>query len=474
MRQRSWRTFEDPDETAIFQAFSGSLRVAEILLLRAAMRASHLLLLAASSLAVVSGCSSSSTSSPSDPTKPSNDGAVVASQQSRIMQPNVPASDATALRDGNTAFAADLYQVLRADPDWKDKNVFFSPYSISLALAMAYAGAHGNTETQMASAMHYTLPQAQLHPALNALDLALSSRGQGAKGDDGKAFRLRVTNSMWGAPQDTFAPSYLDTIAQNYGAGIRLTDFAANPEAARGTINTWVDQQTEDRIKELLPAGSIDDSTRLVLVNAIYFNAAWQTPFEKAVTRAGTFHGLAGDSAAELMSQGGDLAYAKGDGWQAVSLPYDGNELSFVAVLPDQFGSFETAFSAEQATAIASSLASTPVELQLPKFKIEGASFSLRKALVARGMTDIFDEAKADLSGITHTEPLHVSDVIHQAFVSVDEAGTEAAAATAVIAVGGTSVHPDPIQVTMDRPFVFFVRDNATGAILFLGRVVKI
>lgn len=450
-------------------------RVAEILLVRAVMRASHLLLVAASSLAVLAGCSSSSTSSsPSAPTTPSNDGAVVASQQSRIMQPNVPAADATALRDGNTAFAADLYQVLRADPDWQGKNVFFSPYSISLALAMTYAGAHGNTETQMASAMHYTLPQAQLHPALDALDLALSSRGQGAVGDDGKAFRLRVTNSMWGAPQDTFTPAYLDTIAQNYGAGIRLTDFAANPEAARGTINTWVDQQTEDRIKELLPAGSIDDSTRLVLVNAIYFNAAWQTPFEKAVTRAGTFHGLAGDTAAELMSQGGELGYAKGDGWQAVSLPYDGNELSFVAVLPDQFGSFESAFSAEQATTIASSLTSTAVELQLPKFKIEGASFSLRKALVARGMTDIFDEAKADLSGITATERLHVSDVIHQAFVSVDEAGTEAAAATAVVAVGGASVQSDPIPVTMDHPFVFFVRDNATGAILFLGRVVKI
>ena len=145
------------------------------------------------------------------------------------MQPIVSDADATALRDGNTAFAADLYETLRSDPDWQGKNVFFSPYSISLALAMAYAGAHGTTESQMATAMHYTLPQAKLDPALDA-DSALASRGQGAKGDDGKAFRLRVTNSMWGAPQTTFAPTYLDTIAQNYGAGIRLTDFAANPE----------------------------------------------------------------------------------------------------------------------------------------------------------------------------------------------------------------------------------------------------
>jgi serpin B len=449
--------------------------LAEILLWPPAMRATHRLFLAAStSLAVLAGCSASSTS-PSDPSKPStpsDDGTVVASQQSRIMQPSVPDADATALRDGNTAFAADLYQTLRSDPDWQGKNVFFSPYSISLALAMAYAGAHGNTETQMASAMHYTLPQAKLHPALDALDLALASRGQGAKGDDGKAFRLRVTNSMWGAPQTTFAPAYLDTIAQNYGAGIRLTDFAANPEAARGTINSWVDKETDDRIKELLPVGSIDEATRLVLVNAIYFNAAWQTPFEKALTQAGTFHGIGGDSPAQLMRQGGELAYAKGTGWQAVSLPYDGNELSFIAVLPDQFSAFESAFSAEQASSIASSLASKPVELELPKFKIEGASFSLKKALVARGMTDAFDDTKADLSGITATERLHVSDVVHQAFVSVDEAGTEAAAATAVVSAGTAAPTDPPVKLTIDRPFVFFVRDNATGAILFLGRVV--
>ena len=451
----------------------GDAALAEILLWPPAMRATHRLFLAAStSLAVLAGCSASSTSSDPKPTTPFGDGSVVASQQSRIMQPSVSDADATALRDGNTAFAADLYQTLRSDPDWQGKNVFFSPYSISLALAMAYAGAHGNTETQMASAMHYTLPQAKLHPALDALDLALASRGQGAKGDDGKAFRLRVTNSMWGAPQTTFAPTYLDTIAQNYGAGIRLTDFAANPEAARGTINSWVDKETEDRIKELLPMGSIDQSTRLVLVNAIYFNAAWQTPFEKALTQAGTFHGLGGDAPEQLMRQGGELAYAKGTGWQAVSLPYDGDELSFIAVLPDQFSAFESAFSAEQASSIASSLNSVPVDLELPKFKIDGASFSLKKALVARGMTDAFDDTKADLSGITATERLHVSDVVHQAFVSVDEAGTEAAAATAVISAG-TAAHTDPpVKLTLDHPFVFFVRDNATGAILFLGRVV--
>jgi serpin B len=390
------------------------------------------------------------------------------------MTPNVPAADASALRDGNTAFATDLYQTLRTDPKSANKNLFFSPYSISLALAMAYGGANGDTATQMAKTLHYTLPAARLHPAFDALDLALSSRGKDAKGDDGKAFRLSVTNSMWGSPQTKFASPYLDTLAENYGAGIRVTDFAADPEAARVTINKWVDTETEDRIKELLGVGTIDADTRLVLVNAIYFNAAWAAPFTPQSTQAGTFHGLAGDTAAQLMVSSGELAYAKGDGYQAVSLPYDGNELSFVAVLPDQFGAFESAFSSDQAKSIADGLVSTNVNLQLPKFKIEGASFSLKDALQKQGMVDAFDPAKADLSGITTSEKLFVSDVIHQAFVSVDEAGTEAAAATAVVIAGGAVAPEKVINLTLDHSFLFFIRDNATGAILFLGRVVTV
>jgi serpin B len=434
------------------------------------MRATTLLVLAASSLAFAAACTSS-TSAPS--TKAPDGASVVASQQSRVTQPNVPAADAAALGDGNAAFATDLYQTLRADPAFAGKNLFFSPHSISLALAMTYAGANGATATQMASALHYTLPQARLHPAFDALDLALSSRGQGASAADGKAFRLRVTNSIWGAPQTSFAAPFLDTLAESYGAGIRLTDFSADPEAARGAINSWVDTQTEDRIKELLPRGTVDASTRTVLVNAIYFNAAWASPFESQLTKAGTFHGLAGDSAVQLMQRGGSMQYAKGAGWQAVSLPYSGNELSFVAVLPDQLDAFETAFSADQAKAIATSLAYTDVALELPRFKIEGSSFSLKTALVGRGMVDAFVPGKADFSGMAASERLWISDVIHQAFVSVDEAGTEAAAATAVVLVG-EGAPQKVVELALDRPFVFFVRDNATGAILFLGRVVSV
>ena len=429
------------------------------------MRASSLLaLVAVSSLTALAGCSSSDSSSSDEPT-------LVASDKQRLTSPSIPDADATALQDGNTAFAADFYKELAANPDSAGKNIFFSPYSISLALAMTYAGATDNTATQMASALHYTLPQSQLHNAFDGLDLALTSRGQNAKGDDGQPFRLKVTNSMWGAPQLTFGAPFLDTLAQDYGAGIRLTDFTKDPDAARGTINKWVDTQTEDRIKELLQPGTITRDTRFVLVNAIYFNAAWKTPFDKQFTQNGTFHAPSGDVSAPLMTQSGGMLYAKGDGYQAVSLPYDGDELSFVAVLPDSLSAFETAFSADQAKNIASSLSSKEVNLQLPKFKIDGGSLSLKTELAARGMTDAFDPLKASFTGISTQEQLSISDVIHQAFVSVDEAGTEATAATAVIGVGGTAAPVDVVNLTLDKPFVFFVRDNATGAILFLGRV---
>ena len=431
------------------------------------MRASFLLaLVAASSLAVITGCSSKDSSPGADSDPP-----IVASDKQRLTSPTIPDADATSLRDGNTAFATDFYKQLAADPDRAGKNMFFSPYSISLALATTYAGAQGDTATQMASALHFSLPQAQLHNAFDGLDLALTSRGESAKGDDGQPFRLKVTNSLWGAPQLTFQPPFLDTLALDYGAGIRLTDFTKDPESARGTINTWVDTQTEDRIKQLLGPGTITPDTRFVLVNAIYFNAAWKAPFEKTSTHDGTFHAPAGDVTASMMSHSGGLAYAKGDGYQAVSLPYDGDELSFIAVLPDSLSSFESALSADQAKSIAGSLAPKEVNLQMPKFKIAGDSISLKKQLAARGMVDAFDDAKANFTGISKSEQLSISDVIHQAFVSVDEAGTEAAAATAVVGVGGTAAPVDSVNLTIDKPFVFFVRDNATGAILFLGRV---
>ncbi|MBM3175326.1 MAG: serpin family protein, partial [Chloroflexi bacterium] len=221
---------------------------------------------------------------------PTQAGEVVQSEKQRITSPNVNQADQAALVDGNNAFALDTYQVIRK----AEGNLFFSPYSISLALAMTYAGARGTTAQQMANTLHFTLPQEQLHPAFNSLDTELSQRGQGAKGKDEKGFRLNIVNAIWGQKGYKFLPEFLDTLAQNYGAGLRTLDFKQASEASRITINDWVSQQTEGRIKDLIPKGAIDPLTRLVLTNAIYFNAAWQFPFKKESTKDGAFHLLDG------------------------------------------------------------------------------------------------------------------------------------------------------------------------------------
>jgi serpin B len=388
---------------------------------------------------------------------------------SRNTAPDVAPGDAQALADGNRAFAADLYGTLAGDPAFHGKNLFFSPHSISTALAMTYAGARAATASQMASALHFTLPEDKLHPALDALDLALASRSGTA---DGPAFVLRIVNSMWGAPQTKFEPAFLDTLAVDYGAGVRLTDFSADPEAARSTINAWVDQQTEDRIKELLPGGSLSPATVFVLVNAVYFHAGWLVPFDPGQTQAATFHAAAGDTQVEMMNQSGELAYAEGDGWQAVEIPYAGRQLSMVAVLPTDLGAFEAKLTGAALGSIVAAIQPAEVTLSLPKFKIDGGSFSLKTALQARGMTDAFED-KADFTGISTSGPIAISDVYHQAFVTVDEKGTEATAATAVVGVA-LSALTKKATVHFDRPFVVLIRDRQTGAVLFLGRLLGV
>jgi len=209
----------------------------------------------------------------------------------RVTRPDVSAQDRTELVNANNRFAFDLYHALR---EKEDGNLFYSPFSVSLALAMTWAGAWGETEQQMAEILHFTLPQDRLHPAFNALDLELARRGQEARGRDGKGFRLHIVNALWGQEGYQFLPEFLETLARHYDAGLRLLDFAGNPEAARGVINDWVNEQTEGRIRDLLPPGAIDTLTRLVLTNAIYFNAAWDRPFDPKATRDGAFYLLDG------------------------------------------------------------------------------------------------------------------------------------------------------------------------------------
>jgi serpin B len=392
------------------------------------------------------------------------------SDKPRITSPAVSQTDEATLVAGNDAFAFDVYKYLRAG----DGNIFFSPYSLSEVLAMTYGGARGNTEKEMAAALEFQLPQDKLHLAFDALDLALASRSQGAKGKDQQPFRLHVVNAIWGQTGFDFLPSYLELLAENYGSGLRILDFQKNPESSRVAINNWVAQQTEQKIKDLIPEGSITDMTRLVLTNAIYFNAAWLNQFDKNSTKPGDFTLKNGSKVSvPMMHEQESFNYGSGDGYQVVELPYDGNELSMVILLPDQgkFDSFEASLTGQSVTGIIQGMKSRTVQLSMPKFTTE-QSFGLKSALTSLGMKDAFAPGLADFSGMDGKKDLYIQDVVHKAFIAVDEAGTEAAAASGVI-VGTTAVPSDIVKLDINRPFIYLIHDIQTGTILFLGRVMN-
>ena len=397
-------------------------------------------------------------------------GATLQSEKTRIETPEISGSDQSSLTDANSAFAFDLYRQLKD----REGNMFYSPYSISAALAMTYAGAVGATAEQMAAALHFDLPQDNLHHAFNCLDNELARRGEGAEGKDGEGFRLNVVNALWGQKDYEFKVAFLDTLAENYGAGLRVLDFSNEPEPSRITINDWVSEQTEDRINDLIQPGGITPLTRLVLTNAFYFNAAWESKFTEEATKDLPFYILDGGSVTvPMMRQTETFGYTEGDNYQAVEMPYDGKELSMVVLLPakDKFNEFEESLDYKQAGRIIDSLNDRRVKLTMPKFEFE-SDFSLKQALSALGMAEAFSGG-ADFSGMTGRKDLFVSAVIHKAYVDVDEKGTEAAAATAVT-MKLTSVRPvdEPVVFRADHPFVYLIRDVQTGSILFMGRIV--
>ena len=403
-------------------------------------------------------------------------GEEVKSDKERITSPDVSTTEQALLVEGNSAFAFALYQALREE----EGNLFYSPYSISLALAMTYAGARGETAQQMADTLRFLLEPASLHPAFNWLDAELAKRGQGAQGKDGEGFRLNIVNAIWGQKDYEFLPDFLDVLAENYGAGLRILDFITETEESRLAINKWVSDQTEGRIKDLIPPGVINKVTRLVLTNAIYFNAAWEHPFDKEMTANGPFYLLdGGQMTVPMMKQAKSFGYTEGEGYQAVELRYDigeltdGKALSMVILLPEvgKFEAFEGELHAQQVNDIINDLRYTEVALTMPRFEFK-SQFSLKDTLAGIGMPIAFSD-NADFSGMTGNRELAISDVLHKAFVAVDEAGTEAAAATAVV-VGLTSMPTEPpVEVTIDRPFIFLIRDIETGAILFVGRVLN-
>jgi serpin B len=396
-------------------------------------------------------------------------GKVLQSKKQRILWPDVKQSELQELVTGNTGFAFELYRALRK----KSSNLFYSPSSISTALAMTYAGARGQTERQMADTLHFALPQNRLHPAFNALHLRLDTRHPSAESRDDEAFRLHIVDAIWGQTGYSFLPEFLDLLAENYGAGLRLLDFAKEPEPSRASINKWVSRETEGRIRDLLPAGSVDSLARLVLTDAIYFKAKWLYEFEKGATHPGAFRLLDGKQVTvDMMSQTKEFGYAEGEGYQAVELPYRGRQLSMVILLPREgrFREFENSLDSERVKAMVGGLASRSVHLTMPRFRYESGC-RLKDVLSAMGMPDAFGAA-ADFSGMDGTRRLFIDGVYHKAFVAVDEAGTEAAAATGVVMRLGIA-STSPVELTIDRPFIFMIRDIATGAILFVGRVLN-
>jgi len=382
-----------------------------------------------------------------------------------------------ALVAGNRAFALDMYQAIRA----QDGNLFFSPYSISQALAMTYAGARGKTEEAMASTLHFDLPQAQLHPAFNALDQGLNSLSQAkipeadparAAGKQPSGLELATANALWAQKGTPIQEAFLETLAANYGSGVQLLNFD-DSEKARRIINTWVSGQTKKRIENLLPEGSITDDTELVLTNAIYFKASWADEFDRTATTDGPFTLLDGSPVtAKMMKNNSSLALGAGSGFVAVELPYYRKTTSMVIVMPDpgQFAEFEAGLTAERLDAILASLQPGMITLTMPKFEIKGQTISLKDVLQSLGMEVAFDKDLADFSGMVADRPLWIDDVLHQAFVAVDEQGTEAAAATGVVML--TNSEQRTGAVTIDHPFLFLIRDRETGTILFMGRVV--
>ena len=390
----------------------------------------------------------------------------------RVSDPQVTTVDSTTLASDNAAFAFDAYKQLIAT----NTNLVFSPASISIALAMTYAGAATTTASEMAQTLHFSLPPAQLHPAFNALDQALASRGQGYLGGDGGPMQVDISNAIWAEQTYTFRSDFLDTLAANYGAGVNLLDFLNAPEPSRLTINTWVADQTNNKIQNLLPLGSIDSSTRLVLTNAVYFNAAWNIPFDPNDTHDGSFTLLDGSNVTVKFMNAYFQGFPaiQGTNFVAASLPYADTRLSLVLVVPDlgQFGQVESSLDATTLGTLVAGLVSQPVSLSLPRFQVETGT-SLTKLLQTLGMTSAFTPGVADFSGMDGTRNLSISDVIHKAFIHVAEKGTEAAAATAVVVTTVSIAVPPPtgLPVNANRPFLYYLRDQPTGAILFMGRV---
>jgi serpin B len=377
----------------------------------------------------------------------------------------MPSAEVRAVAEDNNRFALDLYARLRTG---RSENLFFSPASLSTSLAMTYAGAGGQTAEQMARVLHFRLPQEKLHPAFGEL-----RRYWDVEGTE-RDYRLSVANRLWGQEGFHFVTGFLAVTREHYGAELAQVDFVRRTDQAIQRINAWVDEQTQGKIRDLVPPGVLDAMTRLVLTNAIYFKGDWTEPFRKEATQVAPFRISASQLAdVPLMYQQDDFRYWAGDSLKVLELPYGKGDLAMLVLLPDAIeglSTLEAKLSTDNLSRWQSGLRKREVRVHLPRFKLD-SQFQLADVLKAMGMTRAFTHGEADLSGMSNEEELFVSVVIHKASVDVNEEGTEAAAATGVGVKASAIVVPAVFRA--DHPFVFLIRDRRTGSILFLGRLVN-
>jgi serpin B len=407
--------------------------------------------------ALLDACSKDLATTPSSATTgPTDHGAIARSQLARAA---TTSADSEPAAPAVNAFGADLYRAVAAAD--ATGNLALSPTSVLLALAMTSAGARGTTLAEMLATLH--ADERTIHHAVNALSAQLDARNS-------DEVAVSVANSLWAQEDLAFEPAFLDLLAAEYGAGVHLVDYKADPEAARTAINDWVDAETRGRIPELIPKDVITTDSRLNLVNAIYLKAKWADEFDPQSTHPIDFTTAAGQSIeTPAMSRHAVMPYAAGDGWQAVELPYKGDQLAMLVVVPDA-GRLAAVESTLDVSTVPAGLGSREVELTLPKFDID-SRFSLAETLEPLGIHLAFS-GDADFGAMTTSERLHIASVIHQANITVDEEGTEAAAATDVnMGAGAAAPSEDMVELVIDRPFLFAVRDVPTGAVLFVGRV---
>ena len=359
-------------------------------------------------------------------------------------------------------FTFDLYKAAAAGA--AGENVFLSPYSVSTALAMTYAGARGVTEAEMARALHFA---PDVHAGMGALIGSINSVPDSVA-------TVRTANAIWPAKGEKLLPEFVQLVRRDYRAGLTQLDYAKRPESARKTINNWVEDQTAGKITDIIPGGALGKDTKMVLTNAVYFKAGWQEEFKAENTEERPFRTTPEESVNVRMMnrRSKELNYAKLDGAQMIEMPYKDGRFSMLVLLPDEDSSLEALEAGMNAANVAewsAKMRPAKVEIFMPKFKQE-SSYDLSTTLAALGMASAFDAGTADFSGITGNRDMAISGVLHKTFVEVSEEGTEAAAATAVIVMRASLAPQERVIFCADRPFVYMIRDNASGALLFIGR----